>query len=152
MAMFKELFEAGKNPVNITWKKSKNWVGSFMIDSQTFDIEVTEMNLCKDVKVYQYKFYRDKSVKIINDYKYAFQVHATVKSGIIDFVKSKKPAVLLFSAVDESAARKAMYKKVGGELANQFKYNDLSQIDPNNDIIFGIYKDQVGYDCIMSMI
>jgi hypothetical protein len=77
-----------------------------------FEIEITILSTCDvlNIPIHQFKFYRDRSVSTLNDFKYPFQVVPTIKEAINQFVKENKPKVLLFSPSDESKARIALYK------------------------------------------
>ena len=151
--MFKDIFEAAKNPVNISWdKKGNRWHGFFDVHHQEFEIIINKYYSCKNSYIYQFKFFRDDESKIFNDNKYHFIVYATIKHALHEYVKETKPDILLFAAADESKARISMYRLEASNLASKYHYHDLTKISEDNDIVFGIYKEDKDKKCILELI
>jgi len=148
------LTEAGKTPVEINWIKRHNeWSGSFIIKEQRFEIEITIVETCNKINIFQFKFFRDKQTKLFNDMKYPFQVYPTIKTALEEFVKTEEPDAIVFAAVEDSKARKEAYKLEGGYLAHKYNYFDVSQIpDLKGFPLFGIYKKQEFKQCVFDMI
>lgn len=140
--------EIGNQPLEITWNKQNDIInGEFYIEDQPFNIEFTPLDGNTTI-IYQFKFYRDGETSLFNDVKYSFKVLSTLKQALSDVMDWLHPDILVFAAVDDSSARKSLYKTMGGYLATKYNYHDITR---NQDLIkmgllgnniFGIYKNK----------
>lgn len=146
---FKELLlEISSTPKEIKWKhKEDNLYGEFDIKDQVFNIEVTSLD-AEDLKIYQFKFYRNNETKMFNDHKYTIGVMATIKQALLESMEKLNPDMLLFASSDKSKARISLYKLEAASLATKFNYHDITKSSQlkeygyGSDVIFGIYRNE----------
>lgn len=146
------LNEVGDQPYDIIWDRNNiNLNGKFYIDNIEFNIAMTPLHddTGNDIKIYQFKFYRGKEIKMFCDVKYNFKVFSTIKRGLYYAMKEIMPDILVFAASDENKARKALYKTAAGGLAGYFNYHDITRDSDLiimkqvfGDVVFGVYKNK----------
>lgn len=144
--------EVGNQPLPIEWKQTTDngfhtLTGIFFVDEQPFDISVSPLD-GNTSTVYQFKFYRNGHTHMFNDIKYSFKVLSTLKHALEHAIKELNPDILVFASVDDSAARKSIYKTMAGYISTKFRYlditrnDDLQQMGLLGDNIFGIYRNE----------
>lgn len=146
------LNEVGNQPLPIKWKQTTDngfhtLTGIFLVDEQPFDISISPLDGDKSV-VYQFKFYRNGHTHMFNDVKYSFKVLSTLKYALEYAMKKLNPDILVFASVDDSAARKSIYRTMAGYIATKFRYlditrnEDLQRMGLLGDSIFGVYRNK----------
>ena len=151
MIQFKDLCEAGKNPIDIDWvKTSDKWSGTFVIEDITFIVMIKENNDYCKTPVWEFKFTRDNSIQMINDFKYPFIVVPTIQKALSDFLDEVKPNILGFVANKDDKGRVKMYEKNSKLYAS--KHNYLIHLDFSSDFFaFVLYKDNKFEECIKEL-
>ena len=150
MIDFKTLMEAGNNPVDINWKKGENWVGEFELEDSKFIIHISKNNDYCKTPVYEFKFTRDNSVKMINDFKYPFRVVPTFQKAMDDFLSEVKPSIVGFVANKDDKSRLKMYEKNAKLFASKHDY--LLHLDFSSDFFaYVLYNDSKLEDCVKEL-
>ena len=145
---FNKIVEAGKKPVSIKWKKTTSkWSGIFNIDSTTFNISITKNNeYCDNIEVYEFKFTRSGSTKMVNDFKYPFRVVPTIKKALETFITEVNPEVIGFVGNKDDLGRVKMYEKNAKYYSDKFDYKLL--LDKSTDYYaFILYTTDELEDC-----
>ncbi len=151
---FLELTEAGKNPVEINWKKtSTRWNGNFEIKDIEYNIETYISDIDVNFDIWEFKFYKNKSeTQITGDFKSHFIIVPTIQKALEDFIKSKKPDCVIFLASDNSKSRKSLYNNFSLDIASRYNYYSVNPMLPKNDIVFGICKEKYMIDELKELI
>lgn len=141
---FLELTEAGKNPVEIKWKKTNNrWEGNFEIKGIEYNIEIYISDIEVNFDIWEFKFYKNKNeTQITGDFRSHFIIVPTIQKALEDFIKNKKPNCVIFLASDNSKSRKSLYNNTSLDIASRFNYYSVNPMLPKNDIVFGMCKEK----------
>lgn len=141
---FLELTEAGKNPVEINWKKTgTRWEGSFEIKDIKYNIETYINDIDVNFNIWEFKFYKNKNeTRITGDFKSHFIIVPTIQKALEDFIKNKQPDCVIFLASDNSKSRKSLYNNISLDISSRYKYNGINPMLPKNDIVFGMCREK----------
>lgn len=151
---FFELSEAGKNPIKLNWSKTnEKWFTTFEISSILYTVQAKHFETCNNFKIWEFKFYKnDKETMITGDFKTHFKIVPTIINALDEFVKDIQPDILVFLASDNSQARKKLYKANSDYIASKYHYISINPRLNDNDILFGICKNEKMLDCLKEMI
>lgn len=136
--------EIKTNPADITWSKSPSkWVGEFEVMDTPFNIEINKYTYGK-YSIWGYKFYRDKSAKLVNDNKMQFKVYSTISNSIKEFITSVKPEVFVYQSDANEPSRVKLYTTEMVSMAKQYRYADYSTQE-GSTVIFALYSEDIDY-------
>lgn len=147
------LDDAGNTPLEIKWTKTSNeWNGFFIIEEVKFKIQIKKNSeYCDRIEVFEFKFTRDGSTKLINDFKYPFQVVPTIKEALSSFLKEHKPAVIGFVGNKDDKGRVKLYEKNAKFYADKYDYK--LYLDRSSDYYaFVLYKDDEFENCVKELL
>ena len=130
--------EALNTPIQVDWIKTNYaWRGTFAIEKNIHEILI--LNFSKHGH-WLFSFKCNDTYKLINDPRKVWSVIPTIDNAALDFVEETKPAVLFFSAKDDSTGRKKFYTKFCQDIENKFNYNFQSIKGTNNSNFYVLYS------------
>ena len=116
--------EAFENPVEINWKldNEKEFDGEFYVDDIKYIIECSEWNN----NIWSYKFSRiengEKIMDIVEDSVRKMRVLSTIRLGMSELIKHKKPSGLIINITDGSRGRDYLWGRFSKEISEKFNY------------------------------
>lgn len=140
--------EAYDNPVKINWILNTNneFDGEFYVNNVKYLIECSDW----DNNIWSYKFSRiegdEKIMSLVNDSLNKMTVLATIRIGMIEFIKEKNPSGIIINVIDGSRGRDYMWRRYSMEISETYNYELYNQNIMGRSTFFLYKEDEVSFE------